>query len=218
MRLGCRSRIFFAAGVLLLVVAVSIPALAFQYPVSSTDIRDASFLGRSKSDSSATFLAQYVRKLDAPSSGPFVSRISIDTPFTFVAAYCAAAANYDAPRAVQDFQGKATTVRVEVQSMLTSTYHPGSLAGQGSAAPDDPPFWQDFKIKLVQEKEVEAKSLRGHFIYPPVYDSGGPVWPIGAAVDLTYAPETVGSAPTTVGVTTPDGQTIESKFDFSLLR
>lgn len=218
MRLGSRSTIFFAAGVLLLVVAISIPALAYQYPLSSTDIRDAYFLGRSKSDSSATFLAQYVRKLDAPPSGPYVSRISIDTPFTLVAAYSAAAANYDAPTAVQDFQDKPMTVRVEVQIMLTSTYQPGSSPGTATAAPDYPPFWQDFKIKLIQDKEVEAKSVRGRFIYPPVYNSSGPVWPTGAAVDLTYAPETVDSVPTTVRVITPDRQRIEAKFDLSLLR
>ena len=218
MRCEPRSTVAFGATALLLIVAVSVPALAFQYPLSSTDIRDAYFLGRSKSDSSATFLAQYVRKLDAPPRGSFVSRISIDTPYTEVAAYSAAAANYDAPTAVQDFQGKPMTVRVEVQIMLTDTYQPGSVAGQANAAPDYPPFWQDFKIKLIQDKEVVAKSVRGKFIYPPMYNGNGPVWPIGAAVDLTYSPESVDSAPTTVRVTPPDGQRIEVKFDLSVLR
>lgn len=145
MRFGARSAMYAAAALVLLAGALSIPAPAYQYPLSSTDIRDAYFLGRSKSESSADFLAQYVRKFDPPSSGPFVSRISIDTPFTLVAAYSAAASNYNAPTAVQDFQGKAMTVRVEVQIMLTETYQPGSVAGQVNAAPDYPPFWQDFK-------------------------------------------------------------------------
>lgn len=118
---------------------------------------------------------------------------------------------------MQDFQGKAITVRVEVQIMLTS-YQPGSVPGQVNAAPEYPPFWQNFKIKLIQDREVGTKSLRGRFIYPPVYNSSGPVWPIGAAVDLTYAPETVDSAPTTLRVITPEGQTIESKFELSVLR
>ncbi len=223
MRLFSRCTRFHAAGAVLLVSALSvsalsIPALAYQYPLSSTDIRDAYFMGRSKSDSSSTFLAQYVRNLDKPASGPFVSKISISTPFTAVAAYAAAAASYDAPTAVQDFQGKPMVIGVTVEIMLTETYQPGSSAGAPNAAPDYPPFWQDYKIKLIQDKEIEPKSLRGRFIYPPVYNTSGPVFPIGAAVDLTYAPESVDSAPTTIRVLTPDGQKIEANFDLSVLR
>lgn len=92
-----------AIAIILIAAACALPALAYQYPLSSTDIRDAYFLGRSKSDGAASTLAQYVHALPAPESGPNIAQISVDTPFTQVAAYSSAQMNYDAPTAAQDF-------------------------------------------------------------------------------------------------------------------
>src|SRR5579863_3410818 len=90
------------AGTLLL----ALPALAYQYPLSTTDIRSAYLLGNRNDDVTTDFLAQYKHKLPMPDSGPHVATISVETPYTQVVASGKLALNPDVQQAEQDFAEK----------------------------------------------------------------------------------------------------------------
>jgi hypothetical protein len=59
---------------------IALPALAYQYPLSSTDIRDAYFIGARNDELTAAFFADYTKHLPMPESGPYVSDVSIGAP------------------------------------------------------------------------------------------------------------------------------------------
>ena len=64
---------------------IALPALAYQYPLSSVEIRDAFFLGIRNDDLTAALFAKYTRTLPAPETGPYVAEIDLDTPYLQVA-------------------------------------------------------------------------------------------------------------------------------------
>jgi hypothetical protein len=68
----------------LLAVAIVLPAFAYEYPLSSTSLRDAYMLGNRKDEHTVEFLAQYQRELPMPETGPHVATISVKTPYAKV--------------------------------------------------------------------------------------------------------------------------------------
>ena len=201
---------------------IALPALAYQYPLSSTDIRDAYFIGARNDQLTAAFFSDYTKHLPAPENGPYVSDVSIDTPYTQVARRSMGAVNYNSVEAVAEFDGKPMAFRVMVRFYFTDTYNPAPLphADGISITPlAYPDFWNDFKVRLIQDGEVVAKSLRGAPIYPLWNgDDGPPPLPIGGTLVIDYDPAKIDTADATVEVLTPDGQDIEVPFDLSRLR
>jgi hypothetical protein len=112
----------FAAVVATLTAPTALFAFAYEYPLSSSDIRDAYFIGRRNDEFTAEFFAKYAKHFTQPQTGPYVSQIDIDTPYTQIATHAANTANYDAPTAVQDYQDKPMLFYVHVQVFLTPTY------------------------------------------------------------------------------------------------
>src|SRR5580698_5814059 len=113
-----------ASAILILAVTLgtAITALAFAYPLSSTAIRDAYFLGNRNDEQTADYLSKYAHRFPMPKSGPYVQEIGLDTPFTQVARHAQATLNYHAPSAVEEFQGKPLPLRVHVDIALTPSY------------------------------------------------------------------------------------------------
>ena len=72
-----RSRLAIPA--LLSILAVSLPALAFEYPLSSTSIRDAYFLGAENDMKTVDFLAKYTNLPPAQKTGASVTMIRAET-------------------------------------------------------------------------------------------------------------------------------------------
>jgi hypothetical protein len=198
---------------------IALPALADQYPLSSTDIRDAYFIGRRNDDVTADFFAPYLKHLSMPETGPFVEEIQLDTPFTQVVTHAATTANYDSPTAVEEFQGKTMTFRVYVEIFLTPTYPEVRPSDPGDYAAAYFDFWKDFKIQLIQDsKVIPSKSIHESPLYPPNDYTGPPPDPVGARIELVYDPEEIDDADTTVRVLTPDGQDIKTPFELGRLR
>jgi hypothetical protein len=81
-----------------------------------------------------------------------------------------------------------------------------------------PAFWQDLKIRLKQDREIEPQSVKGG----PVYSDFAPVDQYGlsgAEVDLDCDPAKIDAASrATVDVLTPDGQDVQTTFDLAQLR
>jgi hypothetical protein len=207
------------------ILAIALPALAYQYPLSSTDIRNAYFIGIHNDELTAAFFANYTRNLSAPNTGPYVAEIDLDTPYLQVARRAAGAVNYDSLDAVQEFQDKPMVFHVNVQFFFTDTYRPSPLPYEGGiplAQLVYPDFWNDFKVRLFQgSKEIHAKSIRGAPIYPSWGGGDGegpPPLPMGGRIVVDYDPEKIDTADATVEVLTPDGQDIEVPFDLSSLR
>jgi hypothetical protein len=199
------------------VLAVAVPALAFQYPLSSTEIRDAYFIGKQYDLRAAEFFAQYKHVLPAPETGSYVAAISISTPFVQVAERSGSTADYDSLDAQKEFESKRLPFRVRVEIDVTPTYSglvPSDARDIFSPAEDS---WQDFEVELIQGKKIPAKSVRGALFYtdgaPNVYGIGG------AIIQLLYDAEKIDThADVTIQVHTPDGQDVETTFDLGRLR
>jgi hypothetical protein len=209
-----------SSAILLLAVTLgtAITALAFAYPLSSTAIRDAYFLGNRNDEQTADYLSKYAHHLPAPKTGPYVQEISLDTPFTQVVRHSQVAWNYHAPSAVEEFQGKPLPLRVHVDIVLTPSYSPIPETNGANLYQWVPDFWNDFKVKFIQDnKEIPARNTRGGPVFA-YEDSGRPYYVTGARIELEYDPEKIESDPVDIDVLTPDGQKIETTFDLARLR
>jgi hypothetical protein len=130
-----------------------------------------------------------------------------------------ASGEYHAQEAEEEFLGKPGTFGVFVQIDFTQSFpDPSQFSPHGTNAVVMPAFWQDFKIRLKQDREIEPESVEGG----PSYSDVGPVDEYGfagAEVDLDYDPAKIdASSPLTVEVLTPDGQDVQTTFDLSQLR
>ncbi len=203
--------------VLVVTAAMAIPATALNYPLSSTAIRDAYFIGNRNDEQTADFLAQYTQQFKAPKAGPYVNEVGIDTPFIQVVRRAEAAANYSAPDAVQEFQHKALSVYVHVDISLTPSYSPvPQPSGFYQWVPD---FWNDFKVHLTQEKnEIPAEHVRGGPLFAYLAEISEVPVVTGARIMVEYNPEKIQAGPVEIRVVMPDGQETETTFDLGKLR
>lgn len=207
----------FAVICTIAVGSAALRAFALSYPLSSTSIRDAYFIGQRNDEQTGDFLGQYVHSLPMPDTGPCVQDIGIETPFSEIVQHTQTELNFYAPDAVQEFQHKRLTFRVFVDIALTDTYQPIGP----TEAPTDwqwvPDFWNDFKVKLVQDgKDIPAEQVRGG----PVYGLGYKDIPMvtGAHIEVLYNPAKIDSASTRIVVLAPTGQAFETTFNLAELR
>ena len=223
MRSDARSGLAILLGTFVILMLIALPALAYQYPLSSIDIRDAFFIGNRNDDLTAALFAKYSRTLPAPETGAHVARIELDTPYLQIARRAKGALNYDSLDAVQEFQDKPMVFRVRVEFYFTATYMPLPVThteGIPLETPSYPDFWNDFKVRLIQDKEVRPKSTGGAAIFPMwgADGYGPPPSPIGGRIDVDFDPAKIDTADATVEVLTPDGQDVIAPFDLSRLQ
>jgi hypothetical protein len=211
-----RAQLGFLASVL--VLAMALPVVAYEYPLSSTSIRDAYFLGKNSDERTSAFMARYWQSLPMPKTGPHVALVGLDTPFTQIVGYTQSTSNDRLPDALEKFQDKRLVFRAYVDIYLTASYSPiapSKLPLLYQAVPD---FWNDFKVRLLQDQEIPAQAVRGGPLYSYGGEDEGPVRVIGARIELEYDAEKIDSEPTTVEVVTPDDQHVEATFDLTELR
>lgn len=199
------------------ICGVALRAIALSYPLSSTAIRDAYFIGNRNDEQTADFLAKYVHPLAMPDKGPYVEDIGIDTPFSEVVQLTQRRTDFYAPEAAQEFRHRRFAFRVFVDIALTDTYQPIGP----TEAPQDwqwvPDFWNDFKVKLIQDdREIPAEQVRGG----PAYNLGYKEIPMvtGAHIEVHYDPTKIEAAPVRIVVLAPTGQTFETSFNLAELR
>jgi len=211
-------KLLAAIAVAAVIAGITVPALALNFPLSSTAIRDAYFIGNRNDEQTADFLAQYAHQLKAPKTGPYVQDVAIETPFTQVVRQAQRNSNYNAPDAVEEFQHKRLNLYVDIQIALTHSYSPVPEPASEfyQWVPD---FWNDFKVRLIQGKnEIPARRFRGGPLFAYPGDMGETPIVTGAKIEVEYDPEKVQADLTTVRVLTPDGQEIETTFDLGKLR
>ena len=172
-----------------LALALALPALSYQYPLGSTEIRTAYFIGKQSDQSAAEFYSRYFHLMPKPKKGPYVERLAIDTPYSQIAER-SGNANLSAQDAIREFSGKPMVFRAYVQVFVNSVSPMTVGNNPGPLLVDFSDFWRDYKIKLIQhDRDVPAGSTHGVLLYPAEGDdSGGPVPPIGVRLDLEYDP------------------------------
>lgn len=211
-----RRNVILSAAVFVVIVAIALPVFAaFSSPLSTTAIRDAYFIGNRRDNQTKDFLAQYVHEYAQPDSGSYVSRIGIETPFTQVVHHSELALNYHAPDAVEEFETKPLNFIVYAEVCFTSDY-PSETGDAPEIAQWIPDFWNEYKVRLIQGKEITPLSVRGG----PIYAYGWEYVPLvtGAHIQLTYDAAKIEADPIVIQVVAPDGQTVETKFDLAELR
>jgi hypothetical protein len=83
MPLRVRSGLAIFAVVLLLVPT----AFAFQFPLSDESIREAYFLGQRHDGTYPNILGKYIKRLPPPKSCPYISSVTLLTPFIQLVEY-----------------------------------------------------------------------------------------------------------------------------------
>jgi len=190
---------------LLVVAQVAQSAAAYEYPLSSSAVREAYFLGSRKDEKTTEFLAQYVRRFPLPALGPHVAEIEVRTPLQQVVKRAKdALPGYSAFQAQKEYQANPDRIVVRVRVYLTPTYG-------GYNRPKD--FWRDFKISVAHHDAIEPKKVTGD----PQYSIGiGDL--IGAEVLLEFDTGQIASELLRIEVRTPDGQVVTTEFDLRKLR
>jgi len=200
-----------------LVLAVVLPAVAFEYPLSSIAIREAYFLGKADGNKRAAAFEKYTQHPPVPKTGPYVSMIQVETPFLVIAdSVSQQVSNYFSPDALQEFLDKPVEFRVRTQILVRNAY---SL-GDGRIVVNRVAPWSDYSVQLLQDQETEKdKEVRPQTTLGwPLYS--GDEYPVfvGWEIELNYDADKVQSAPAKIRVFTPDGQQVEAIFDLDSLR
>jgi hypothetical protein len=194
--------------ILLLGIVVAQPVAAVDYPLSSTAIRDAYFLGSGDPVKLGNFLEGYAKRYPVAKSGQYVASIRFETPYYIIAeriSQASAFSSYHAPDAEQEFLGKPglCRVRVEIYYGISSTY-----AG---------PYQTNYEIQLKQhDKEIPIKRTWTEGMVST--DNSGPTV-AGVYLTAEYSAGDIDSeAPATVEVLGPDGNNVTETFDLDSLR
>jgi hypothetical protein len=183
-----------------LLAAAMLPAFAYEYPLSSTAIREAYLLGTATNGTSQDFLAQYTHTLPELKVGAYTSVVRIETPYVQIAEHARQTVNYKAQDALADFLSTPPSVfRVQLDICF----------GHKESQP--------VKFRITQnDKELAPSSVE----HSPYFagQRHGPSVIIGEHVKLQFEADKIESTPLTVEIETPDGQHARAAFDLAKLR
>jgi len=180
-------------------MAVAAPALAYEYRLSSTAIREAYFLGSSTNGTERELLAEYTHTL--PEFKVYVSSVTIETPYLQVAERARTAYNYTAQDAVQEFLAKPPSLfRMRV------------LVCRGHAE------LRPLKVTVVQGGTELVPSSIQHSAHHSSSGRIGRTPVIGERVELEFPANKIESSLLTVEIDTSDRQHAETTFDLAKLK
>jgi hypothetical protein len=219
MKPAARSGLAILLGAFVMFTVIALPALAYQYPLSSSDIRNAYLLGYAKDLNTTNFFAPYARQFPMPDSGPYVATITLKTPYSQLVELGQSALNADVQGAEQEYASRKLPFLVQVSVVDLAASYPGT-SGSDTAAPGVPlpDFQRDFPARLVQDgQEITVQSTQVYLLYS---DSAFNTYFVsGAIIGYRYDPEKVDpDDEVTFEVHTPDDQQVEATFDLGRLR
>jgi len=181
---------------------LALPVGAYDFPLSSSAIRDAYFLGKQQTGLGTDFLAQYSRSIPELKVDPYITRVRVETPFFQVAEQASQTLNYSAQDAVEDFYGRPAVLRMHLEICYEA----------------DAPLPNSVKISVIQKnKRIAPLSEKRSAFFPPsdVYTR---VPNLGEKVTLEFDPGKFDSSALTILIDTPDGQHAECVFDMQAIR
>jgi len=198
------------------------PISAFETSLSDEAVREAYFLGQRHD---ASFLANYIKSLPLPKTGPHISSVTFLTPFAQLTQLSSKyVGNYSAQQALLDHRGQEESVKITVEIYLTNSYGALIPNPDGSRSASSPPliprpydFWKDFHIQVLDgDKLLSPSDFGGR----PISRCGrtGPCRPIGAALNLQFLASAFTSNFVTVRVIPPEGDPVSVDFNLASLR
>ncbi len=183
-------------------LVLTLPAGAYDFPLTSGAIRDAYFLGTRQGALTPQFLAQYSHWVSDLREGSCTSEIRLETPFLQVADYTSKVPNYSSQDAVKDFYDKPLNLRVFL-----------NICYMREAPPPN-----SVKIKVVQNKKeiVPLSDTRSPYAEP--LNEYGFLPPNGEKAQLEFEAQKIDSSTLTIQIDTPDGQHADCVFDMQAIR
>ncbi|HTB95196.1 MAG TPA: hypothetical protein VK728_20345 [Candidatus Sulfotelmatobacter sp.] len=194
--------VILKAMALVLSLAVALPASAYDYPLTSSAIRDAYFLGIRQGGLSPQFLAPYSLFISDLHQGSCTSEIRVETPFLQIVAYAGGAPNYSSQDAVKEFYDKPMKLRM----LLNICYM--------RLAP--PP--NSVKIKVIQNKKEIVPETDTRLAYAEPLDGPSELPPNGEKVQLEFDAAKIDSSMCTIVIDTPNDQHVKVELDLESLR
>jgi hypothetical protein len=187
---------------LFLSLGMAWPAVAYDYPLSSSAIRDAYFLGIRQGGLTPQILrpySQFVRELH---EGGCTTEIRLETPFLEVVAYAAGVPNYSSQDAVKDFYDKPMKFRV----FLNICYKRGA----------PPP--NSVRIKVIQNRKEIAPETDTRLAYAQPINELSTLPPNGEKVEMEFDAGKIDSSSMTIAIDTPNDQHVLVEVDLEALR
>ncbi len=218
-------RVFRVFVSFLVAICVTLPASAFDVPLSDEAVRDAYFLGQRHDGTFPAILGKYVRNLPLPKSGPYISSVTFLTPFIQLVEHSDAyIGNYSAQKALLEHRGQEEFVLIFVEIQLTDTY--GRLIppppNWHSRSPDawvprPSDFWRDFHVQIYNAAQpLTPYDFHGH----PTFGCArrGPCILTGATLEFDFRADSFTSDSATIQVIPPEGDPVSVDFDLIHLR
>ena len=188
-----------AFGLMLLLAS---PLCAYDFPLTSSAIRDAYFLG-TRQTGIDDFFAAYTHMVPELSvSKEFVTRVRLETPFTQVVDHVSKTVNYSAQNATKDFYGKPAVFRMYLEICYMV----------------DAPLPSAVKITVIQNDKGIPPQSEERSAFFPATDPYTYMPNIGEKVKLEFDPRKFDSSTLTIRIDTPDDQHAKTEFDLSSLR
>jgi hypothetical protein len=181
----------------------SIPASAYDEPLTSESIREAYFLGQRRDGATASLLAHYDHDYLLPKTGPYISRVQVLTPYAQIVLGAEdGEIRGSAMEAERQYRTHPSLFLVRVRVYSTPTV---------PSAPKWDQFWEKLSILVTQGKPLQPKEKS----YLGLPRGRGPAY---TDVELSFDAAQILSAPMIVEVSSPDGQHIVANFDLDKLK
>jgi hypothetical protein len=198
------------ASALALCAVLSLNALAFTSSLQPEEVRDAYSLGQSSNhEELANFYSQYMHKFPYPANNPVVYVMSAEfqTPYEQIVSRSQQTVHYSKFQADDDYRANPGLVIVKIEFSLKLNY-------AGPIPPAD-----GFKVFVSQARSIKPDKTANTVTCNP--------YGIGANTDCqTYSREILlqfnagqfAPASANIKIQTPDGQTVQTKFNLDKLK
>ncbi|HTA52412.1 MAG TPA: hypothetical protein VK757_06465 [Candidatus Acidoferrum sp.] len=187
------------------VLAMAPIALGYEYPLSSSAVRDACLLGTSSNGEPDKTLAEYTHVLPGLKVEMFSTTVSIDAPYTQIAQYCRQKLNYPVQDAEKEFGDRPMQFRIHMEIY----FNPSRSTADNL---------HDLTIKLGQDDKEIAPLLIGSEPIVAPHNDNDYVESIGERVDFVVKAGKIGSSDLNVQINTSDGHQGETTFDLARLK
>src|SRR5271156_3054521 len=190
MKPAARSGPVVLLALFIVVLLIALPTFAYQYPLSSSDIRNAYLLGFAKDQNTTSFFAPYARQFPTPESGPYISTITLKTPYEQLVELGQSAVNADVQGAEEEYATRKLPFLVQVGVDLTATYPDPDTWNSTAPGFPLPDFQRDFLVQLMQgDKKIGEQSTQVYLLYSEgafnTYEVSG------AIIEYRYDPEKI---------------------------
>ena len=199
--------------VFVLCAVFSLNALAFNSFLQPEEVRDAYSLGQSSDhEALAAFYSQYVHKFSYPANHPVVYVMSAEfqTPYEQIVSRSKQIIHYSTFQADEDYRANPGLVIVKVEFSLRLGY----------AGPEPPA--DGYKVFVSQAGSIEPRETTNKVTCDPYYSGNYALnttcQMYTREIALQFDAGQFGPRAASVKIQTPDGQTVQTKFNLDKLK